>query len=212
MAVLLAVLAGVSISAHRRDEYLQAARIDIGPRSVQIELDLTPGIAVAPAVISEIDRDRSGAVSAEEARAYAARVLDDLTAGIDGQPIALALTGTQVPSVDAMLKGEGTIRLQMAAPVASLALGSHHFSYRNVHRADIGVYLANALVPSSNQIDVVAQQRDVDQRELVIDYRVHDAVETTLWSRVLMLFAGMVITTAILWRLRSVNASADPSN
>jgi hypothetical protein len=34
-------------SAHRRDEYLQAARIAVGPDRVRIELDLTPGMAVA---------------------------------------------------------------------------------------------------------------------------------------------------------------------
>ena len=46
------ILAGVAVvSAHRRDEYLQAARLALDPGRVQIELDLTPGIAVADAIL-----------------------------------------------------------------------------------------------------------------------------------------------------------------
>ena len=40
----------------------------------------------------------------------------------------------------------------------------------NTYRSDIGVYLANALVPASDRVMVAAQRRDIDQRDLVIDY------------------------------------------
>src|SRR5262245_61337231 len=65
-------------SAHRLDEYLQAARIGIDPGRVQLELDLTPGVAVAGKVIGDIDRDRDGVLSADEKRAYAAQVFGAL--------------------------------------------------------------------------------------------------------------------------------------
>jgi hypothetical protein len=48
--VLLAAIvlaAGAGLSAHRHDEYLQAARIAIDPDGVRLELSLTPGIAVS---------------------------------------------------------------------------------------------------------------------------------------------------------------------
>src|SRR5579859_3013567 len=88
-ALGLVALAGVSLSAHRRDEYLQAARIAIEPDQVRIELDLTPGIAVADSILADIDRDRDGSISPSEERAYVERVVDSLSLEIDGRPVAL---------------------------------------------------------------------------------------------------------------------------
>ena len=45
LALALTIAGGAGVSAHRRDEYLQAARLAIDPGRVQLELDLTPGIA-----------------------------------------------------------------------------------------------------------------------------------------------------------------------
>ena len=73
-ALTIAVIVSTTLSAHRRDEYLQAARLAIDPDRVQIELDLTPGIAVADAVLADIDCDANGSISAVEARAYSERV------------------------------------------------------------------------------------------------------------------------------------------
>ena len=54
------VAASIAVSAHRRDEYLQAARLAVEPDRVELELDVTPGIAVADATIADLDRDRDG--------------------------------------------------------------------------------------------------------------------------------------------------------
>ena len=51
-----AVAAGTGISAHRLDECLQAALIDIAPDRITLELDVTPGVAIAESLIPEIDR------------------------------------------------------------------------------------------------------------------------------------------------------------
>jgi hypothetical protein len=53
---------------------------------------------------------------------------------------------------------------------AGLSPGAHRLTYRNTHRPDIGVYLANALVPRSNRVAVTGQDRDFDQRELTIAF------------------------------------------
>ena len=87
----MALLACTHASAHRRDEYLQAARIAIEPTRVDIELDLTPGIALAPSVLGEIDRDHDGNVATAEANAYAARVLGEIRLEVDGRPMPLEL-------------------------------------------------------------------------------------------------------------------------
>ena len=75
------------MSAHRRDEYLQAARLAIDPDRVQLELDLTPGIALAEAIIADIDRNRDGSLSQDEQRAYGSLVLSALTLEVDGTPV-----------------------------------------------------------------------------------------------------------------------------
>jgi hypothetical protein len=161
--------------AHRRDEYLQAARLGIEPDRVRIELDLTPGIAVADKLLEEIDRDRSGTISESEARAYAAAVRRGVTLEVDGQPLEVRLIGSRIPSVESMRIGEGAIRLDLAAAAPSLSDGAHRLRYRNAHHSDIGVYLANALVPDSNRVSVTAQQRDGDQRELTIEFTLRAA-------------------------------------
>src|SRR5215213_2131486 len=66
LGTLLAAIADVS--AHRRDEYLQAARLAIEPTGIRLELSLTPGIAVADAVLRDIDVDGDHALSAAEQR------------------------------------------------------------------------------------------------------------------------------------------------
>src|SRR4051812_26479966 len=108
-----AIVAGTSVdlSAHRRDEYLQAARIALDPGRARIELDLTAGIAVAADVLAGIDRDRTGTISADEAHAYAAAVRRAIELDIDGRPLPLELIDSRFPTVEAMRRGEGAIRL-----------------------------------------------------------------------------------------------------
>ena len=48
VAIMLAV---APASAHRVDEYLQATRLAIGVNRINIEIDLTPGVDIAPAAI-----------------------------------------------------------------------------------------------------------------------------------------------------------------
>ena len=50
-AGLLLVLSA-SPSAHRLDEYLQAARLSLAHTRVELEIDLTPGASVADGIIS----------------------------------------------------------------------------------------------------------------------------------------------------------------
>jgi hypothetical protein len=168
----LAVAAGAGLSAHRTDEYLQAARLAIDPARVQIELDLTPGIALADAILMDIDRNRDGLLSAEEQRSYVALVLSALTLEVDGMPVHAELTATSFPEAAAMRRGEGTIQLHASAAIPRLTSGFHQLLFRNRHHPDRGVYLANALVPDTKQVAVTAQRRDGEQTELTIDYLV----------------------------------------
>ena len=63
LALLLALLALPSaVFAHRDDQYLQATFVAIEPSGLRLQINLTPGVAVAEQVLAEIDRDRDGAI------------------------------------------------------------------------------------------------------------------------------------------------------
>jgi hypothetical protein len=196
----MAVLACTQVSAHRRDEYLQAARIAIEPARVDVELDLTPGIALAPNVLAEIDRDHDGNVAAAEANAYAARVLGEIRLEVDGRPMPLELVEQRFPTVSSMFKGEGTIQIRLAVAVPPLAAGGHRVLYRNDHRPEMAVYLANALVPANERVVVQAQRRSEDQRDIVIEYLLDaERVKKTWWFGP-SLAAALFMAATVWWR------------
>lgn len=170
VAAMVAALTA-AVSAHRLDEYLQAARIAIEPDGVQLELSLTPGIAVADSIVREIDTDGNGVLSAGEQRAYAQQVLSAIALRIDDTaPLHLDLVASNFPSVAAMRGGDTAITIRSKVVVSFLAAGRHRIFFRNLNVSASSVYLANALVPESDQVAVTGQQRDGDQRELTIDF------------------------------------------
>jgi len=59
---------GTSASAHRLDEYLQATTISVEKDRIQVQIRLTPGIAVVPSVLRNIDIDADGVISNAEQR------------------------------------------------------------------------------------------------------------------------------------------------
>jgi hypothetical protein len=172
LAVAIALAGGVGVSAHRLDEFLQAARIDLRDNGVTIDLALTPGVEVADALVATIDRDRSGVATADEQNAYAQHVVNGLTVTLDGARLPLHVHGVTVPSVDELRSGNGTIRLQLGASHSALWNGRHQLFFSNGHEAGRSAYLANALVPERSSILVIGQRRAVDQRDVTIDYSV----------------------------------------
>ena len=98
-----------------------------------------------------------------------------------------------------MRRGEGTIRLHSTATLPRLSAGLHQLLFRNSHHPDRSVYLANALVPESDDVAVTAQRRDGDQTELTIDYvlRAAPATSTAAWL-LGSIAAAMVVVLEIL--------------
>ena len=196
-ALALIIFIGIGdaeLHAHRVDEYLQAARVAIDPGRVQIELDLTPGIALADAILADIDRNHDGSLSVEEQRSYGRMVLSALDLEIDGTPVPMQLDASSFPAVEAVRRGEGMMRFQLAAMLPRLTAGFHQLLFRNRHHPDRSVYLANALVPSTDRVGVTAQRRDADQRELTIDYVVHPAPT----SHMTLIISGGIAVAAML--------------
>jgi hypothetical protein len=178
LALAAACIASTSTSAHRLDEYLQAARIALELDGVTIDADLTPGVAVATSIISLIDANDDGSLSPDEQRAYARQVMDDLDVRLDGKPLSLRLSSLEFPDTSAFRRGEGTIRLQARAAHHTLSAGAHQLSLGNTHQSTYGAYLANALIPENRRISVTGQDRDGGQRELTIRYAVGESSAT----------------------------------
>jgi hypothetical protein len=187
----IVVALSVAASAHRRDEYLQAARIAIDPDRVQVELDLTAGMSVADAIIRDIDRDGSGSIAGGEARAYAAAAVRAIRLEIDRVPLQMELLNVTVPDLDDIRNGEGAIRVGLSARLPGLAAGPHQIFFLNAHRSDIGVYLANAVMPASPRIEVTAQRRDVAQREITVDFLL--AANSPTGARMLLPLGVLVV-------------------
>jgi hypothetical protein len=197
-AFALLVLLAWPAAAHRLDEYLQASLISLARDRVQIQLDLTPGVAVFPAVLAAIDTDHDGAISEAEQSAYAAQVLRDLSLAVNGEPVRLKLVSSRFPEIGEMKEGLGVIRLEVSADLrASWAGGYRQLNFQNHHQNAIAAYLVNSLVPDDPALWITGQSRDFRQSVYRVDYIQSSANPSfSIWAVTLMLLAG----TAFLWR------------
>src|SRR5207247_2232545 len=93
--------------AHRLDEYLQAALIEIGPAQITLKLNLAPSVEIAEAVLQSIDRDRDDHISEEEGAAYFASLVKELVMRIDDRPLQLELLRTEMDSISELKEGTG---------------------------------------------------------------------------------------------------------
>jgi hypothetical protein len=190
-AIVLAV--STTASAHRLDEYLQAVRIDLHTDRVIVDLDLTPGAALAESIVATIDRDRDGVTSSDELNAYVRGIVRQLEIALDGQRLEPGLMSSTFPAQEALSRGEGTIRLQVSATHHPLDSGRHQLFFSNHHFARQSVYLANALVPANSRLSVDEQRRTGDQRELTIDYSAGAALAGVSSSGVLAGLVGAIL-------------------
>jgi hypothetical protein len=202
----MSVSLSAGVSAHRLDEYLQAARIAVERDRVQLELNLTPGIAVADGIIREIDADGDGELSLDEQHSYADRVLSAVTLHVDDAPHHLKLATSTFPDVVALRSGDSAITLRSEVLVPLLSRGPHRVFFRNGNATVESVYLANALVPENDLVAVTGQQRDGQQSELTIDVRVRGTPAASVWMG---LTGGLVLALLLTWRTRERTASRD---
>jgi len=190
VAAALTVVCTADASAHRLDEYLQAARIGVAVNRIEVELDVTPGVAVADAVVNDIDADRDGILSSDEQQAYAQRVSRAIELWVDNDRVQTTLISSRFPI---------TIELQTDGP--PLTGGRHLIRFRNANTPASAAYLANALLPDDDRVSISRQSRDPAQQELTIDVDVRGvraltARETLYLSLTAAAFALLAIVRA----------------
>ena len=165
VSLLLAVSLAGGASAHRLDEYLQATLIGVSRDSTDVEIHLTPGVAILPIWLAVIDQDRDGRISPAEERAYVDRVVREVELRVDGVPAPLSLIESSFPTLEVLREGLGTLRLKLHA-----ARSGHHLRFENRHLPQVSAYLVNCLAAPSDGLVVGRQVRDEAQRSISFDY------------------------------------------
>jgi hypothetical protein len=201
------VAAGTPVAAHRLDEYLQATTISVEKDRVEAQIRLTPGVAVFPIVLVDIDTDADGVISETEQRAYAERVLRDLWFTVDGDRLRPKLVSAKFPAIQEMKEGLGEIQINFDVPLPPNG-PIRRLIFENHHENRIAAYLVNCLVPRDPDIRIAAQNRNYQQSVYRLDY-VQAGIRSGspgftwwsggrgwLWTIALVLFARL----AFLWR------------
>lgn len=157
-------------SAHRLDELLQATTIAVEKNQITVRVRLTPGVAVVPAVLAEIDTDRNGTISDAELRSYAARVLRDMSLTLDDSQLPLRLVASTPPDVGEIEQGLGSILLTFRADIPQEGICLHRLCFENHYKSTMAAYLVNCLRPNDPDIRITAQDRKDDQSSYRADY------------------------------------------
>ncbi len=200
LAALIACIASApEASAHRLDEYLQATRLTVAADHVDLEIDLTPGAALADRVLAWIDTNGDGRIADDEADAYAKQVLRSVTLKADGRAAPVALVGSRFPEWSDVRLGVGVIRLRAVAEIAAADAGAHVISFLNAHRPDASVYLVNAMVPDDPRVQLGPPRRDHAQIGMTLPYAVGAGVPSV--ARSWAWLAGLVMAGCLILRL-----------
>ena len=164
-SALLALSLVGGAGAHRLDEYLQATLIGVTREGIDVEIHLTPGVAMLPVLMALIDQDRDGRISSEEERAYVGRVVREVELRVDGIRAPLSLMESNFPALEAMREGLGTIRIKLRT-----TRGGHELRFENRHLPQVSAYLVNCLAAPSDGLVVRRQERNEAQRSIAFEY------------------------------------------
>ena len=162
-----------SVFAHRLDEYLQATLVAIEPDEVRLQINLTPGVAVAEQVLALVDRDHDGVISTNEAAGYAEVLRGDLIVRVDEGNLELKLIRCEFPAPTELRTGWGIIQMEFSVASSRLAEGAHKFTLENRHLPPASVYLFNAAPPKSRSVQIIRQIRNENQSEGEIEFSFH---------------------------------------
>ena len=179
VGLLAALMPPQPALAHPLDVYLQATYITVAPSGIVVELDLSPGVLVAPQMLPQLDSNGDQVISEAESQAYADTVIRNVVLHVDGQPLTLAVTKIEMPPYLTIQAGYGTIRLFTTAGPAPVLAGGHELTYQNNFAPAGSTYQVNAFVDKGVAVTLGKQNRDNLQRSLTLDYNIGSAAPAT---------------------------------
>jgi hypothetical protein len=167
---LLAVAAGPAL-AHPYDEVVQGAYLTLAPGQVRLELDLTPGPAVAGALLASLDHNGDRRVTDQEARAYAAQVLGQSSLVLDGAPAHWRVDRVVTPDYQALKLESDTLKIYAVADRADRP-GPHTLSYDNRYQPAKSQCIANIFLQPGGgwRYAVAGQKHSEDGRALTVSF------------------------------------------
>jgi len=198
--------------AHVLDEYLQSTLVAIEPGDVRLKINLTPGMEVADKILAQIDRDRDGVVSNDEAAAYFELLKRDLTVRLDGRDTALKLIESNIPALAELRTGHGIIQAEFSITAGSFTAGPHMIAFENRHFNSVGAYLFNAARPRSASIQIAKQNRNANQSRGEIEFAYEAPSHSSNAPGFVALFAVILATmAAAVWQIRRSSRSRSSS-
>ena len=165
--------------AHPLDVYLQATYITVAPTQIVVELDLSPGVLVAPQVLPQLDTDGNQQLTDAEGQTYVDAMLRNVVLQVDGKPLALTVTKIDMPPYLTIQAGYGTIRVFTTATLAAGMTGTHQIDYKNNYAPTGSAYQVNAFVDKGVAITLGKQNRDSIQQSMTMDYVIGGAAPVT---------------------------------
>ena len=170
LACLLTGLLPQRALAHPADAYLQATYITVTSTQIAVELDLTPGVLVAPQILPQLDTNSDEQISEAEGRAYVTTVLRSVVLQVDGKPLPLTTDKLELPSYLNLQAGYGTIRVFTTATLPAGMTGTHQLAYQNNYAPAGSIYQVNALLDQAGTVTLGKPNRDALQQGMTMDY------------------------------------------
>ncbi|MFN0104911.1 MAG: hypothetical protein ACKV2U_22855 [Bryobacteraceae bacterium] len=150
-------------------------------------------------------KNGDGVISTPERRAYAERVLSDLSLVVDGDRLKLDPISASFPKTDAIKEGLGETQIDFAAKVSG-GNPERRLVFENRHQRQIAAYMVNCLAPVDRDIRITAQNRDYEQSRYQLDYVQGGLRAGPLWSDGRGWLASVLIVPlarhGVLWRRR----------
>ena len=209
LAVLLcALITEKTAFAHRIDEYLQATLLTVERDHVQVSMRLIPGVLVASSVINAIDSNHDAAFSEGEERAYAQRVLRELSITLDGKVVPPSLGVFSFPQPSQLRDGLGEIHidysidLPLGGPDRTLTLVNQHLRAKSV-------YLVNVLAPRDGDVTIINQKRNQQQSAYELDFQQAQQKKRSSWSAFRSWSSGLQLSGLFRLGMRHIAEGTD---
>lgn len=209
MVVVCALLASRAAWAHRIDEYLQATILSLEGTRASASMQLIPGTQVASSVIAVIDSNHDGFFSESEKRAYADRVLRDLSVTADGQTVKPQLDSWTVPDASELQDGLGEISIHYHVDLPLEGSSNRSLILENHHLNGESVYLVNVEVPEDHNFRVVDQRRNEWQSVYKLDYEQVGGVDGGLPRALGSWLSGVQLSSLFRLGMRHIAEGTD---
>jgi len=136
---------------------------------VHAQMRMIPGADVANRILPAIDTNQDGTISEAEQRAYANRVLHDVSLAVDAHRLTMHVVGASFPDIELIKNGVGEILIDLEAEMPAGDGPNRKLTFENHHARRFAAYMTNCAVPSDPHIRVISQKRNESQSFYQLD-------------------------------------------